>query len=362
MSQTGELKTYFTKSDSLVIKGIAIVMMLIHHFWGFPEWIVIKEQIMPSPYISFIFQSLVFCVVIFSFISGYAYYFTKDKTYIKSLSRILKLLIIYGSVFILLMLIGIIFVHHHYTWASLNPYNEEERTVVFDWYIRIYIIFMLFIPLYSRFGPRNLIAEALITCILIPALLFFLTLKISSQGNIFASDIANLSVWTPCFFMGFLFGKYNLFEKLEVLLFKRVPSSILRYVTAILVFPVMLLLNYIFPQIVNRPYSIPLMPIANLIFAPLCIFSIVYISKNLHTVFIRRVFEELGRVSAFMWFLHGAFFNYEKNLLQPLLYFPRNPVVVTIWGILICYGSAFILNYLTSGLLKKISKTNKDYR
>lgn len=315
---------------------------------------MVKEQIIPTSYLLFIFQSLKFCVVIFCFISGYAYFFTKDKTYRNSMNRILKLLIIYLSVFLFLVLIGIVFVHHHYSLDSLNPYNLEERTIVFDWFIRIYIVFMLFIPLYAKLAPRNLITEILVTCILLPVLLFILTLMISSNGSIFASDLANLSVWTPCFFMGFLFGKHNLFEKFETILFNHIPNVILRYVTALLMFPVTLLLNYILPLMVNRPYFIPLMPVVNLIFAPLCIFSIVYISKELHVVFIRRALEELGRVSTFMWFLHGAFFNYEKSILQPVLYLPHNAVLVTIWGILICYSSSIVLNSFTSVILKKI--------
>lgn len=31
------MENYFTKEDTKVIKGIAIILMLTHHLWGFPD-------------------------------------------------------------------------------------------------------------------------------------------------------------------------------------------------------------------------------------------------------------------------------------------------------------------------------------
>ena len=48
-------------------------------------------------------------------------------------------------------------------------------------------------------------------------------------------------------------------------------------------------------------------------------------------------FQLVGRYSLLMWFIHCIFFNNCKDIFQPILYWPRNPILVLLWGISICY-------------------------
>ena len=353
-TQVYNASPYFSKNDSYAIKGIAIIMMMIHHFWGFPEWIEIEVKSLPSSSVSFVFMSLKFCVAIFCFITGYAFFFSKEKTYKKTFNRILKLLIIYSVVFMFLAIIGVVFIHHDYTLASLNPYSADERTVVFDWYIRIYIVFMLIAPLYSKLRIKRFSLEAFFTCLIFPIVFLVLTRLSYLYNSILASDLANIAVWTPSFFIGYLFGKYGLFERIEKLIFKHISDRRLRYTLALFLFLTTLIMNYILSSIVSGITSIPFKMVVNFVLGSLCIFCVVYICKALSSCVFRRTLEEIGKVSAYMWFLHGAFFTYEGTLLQPILYYPGNPFFVTLWGILICFVPAYLLHFSTSILLKKV--------
>ena len=42
-----------------------------------------------------------------------------------------------------------------------------------------------------------------------------------------------------------------------------------------------------------------------------------------------------------MWFFHCLFFNCMKSYTQWLLYLPRNPILVLVWGLAMCWLLAY---------------------
>ena len=73
---------YFDKTTTNIIKGIALIMMFVHHAFTFPEW-WLEDAFYPTalklaPYFC---VGLKICVPIFCFLTGYFYYFTKRKNY-----------------------------------------------------------------------------------------------------------------------------------------------------------------------------------------------------------------------------------------------------------------------------------------
>lgn len=79
----------FDKDISMILKGIGIIAMVIYHFFAFPDFYV-KEIFYPDllPYVKFI-GSLkgIIIIAIFPFITGWAYYYYKDKSYKYSLKK-----------------------------------------------------------------------------------------------------------------------------------------------------------------------------------------------------------------------------------------------------------------------------------
>lgn len=51
-----------------------------------------------------------------------------------------------------------------------------------------------------------------------------------------------------------------------------------------------------------------------------------------------------------MWFVSCIFFNNSKQVFRPILYFPRNPVLVLLWGLILCMAVSVILNFVVSRL------------
>ena len=46
---------------------------------------------------------------------------------------------------------------------------------------------------------------------------------------------------------------------------------------------------------------------------------------------IRKILKIVGENSMYIWFIHCAFFNVAKKYIQPIAFFPKNPILVFIW-------------------------------
>lgn len=98
------MENYFTKEDTKIIKGIAIILMLIHHLWGFPDRIIGGElkhilNIDGKSIISLIGAYGKICVSIFFFLGGYGIYMNAKKKNFDLLEKIKGLYIILESLF-----------------------------------------------------------------------------------------------------------------------------------------------------------------------------------------------------------------------------------------------------------------------
>lgn len=100
-----------TSRDSNLIKGMAIIMMVYHHFFGWPNRILISNafnviQIYNVNVVTFLAQVCKLCVCVFAFLSGYGMFFSYEKfrggdAVRYCLLKVLKLLTIYWSILVL---------------------------------------------------------------------------------------------------------------------------------------------------------------------------------------------------------------------------------------------------------------------
>lgn len=84
----------------------------------------------------------------------------------------------------------------------------------------------------------------------------------------------------------------------------------------------------------------------DILYAPLFIFACVELSRLVPFKFLNTFWIRLGTQSLLMWFVSCIFFNVSKEIFQPILYFPKNPIFVMIWGTAICYICAVILDFI----------------
>lgn len=111
---------FFSKDTTSVIKGVAIILMFMHHFWGFPDWILPEYGGQSYERLSVLRFPLKICVLIFCSLSGYFYYFSKEKTLRYSLRKIRAIVVRYWVCLILLGTIGVLFFHHYYDASSVE--------------------------------------------------------------------------------------------------------------------------------------------------------------------------------------------------------------------------------------------------
>ena len=93
----------------------------------------------------------------------------------------------------------------------------------------------------------------------------------------------------------------------------------------------------------------------NFFYAPFLIYSLVNIISIIpdRLKFLLYPINWIGDVSLLMWFLHCAFFNQAEKYTQLLLYLPQNPILVLLWGLLLCFLSAKALSFPVNWIVKK---------
>ena len=139
-----------SKTESNIVKGIAIFMMLCHHLWGFPERFPGYE----IPHFLHVF-GLSFCrlcVSLFLFVSGYGFAKSFEKkgfSYLDSKNRILKTYSSYWKIFLIFIPIGFLGGWLSFDWKEMllnifcidRSYNGEW------WFLSMYIEMLLVYPI-----------------------------------------------------------------------------------------------------------------------------------------------------------------------------------------------------------------------
>lgn len=154
---------FLTKEETNFIKSVAVGMMMIHHFVGFPGWRVsgipfspgffnLSDGISMSQAIAIQFK---ICVAIFAVLTGYGWGHSKS-TINKIVKRIVKILLVYevclGFGYLLNALIDPSFMTKH---DMLNQISVclfgGTLWIGFAWYIQFFLLAVLTYPLLVKF-------------------------------------------------------------------------------------------------------------------------------------------------------------------------------------------------------------------
>ena len=152
---------------------------------------------------------------------------------------------------------------------------------------------------------------------------------------------------------GYLSAKYDLFRRTFAHLEPRGNSKPLR---------VLYLLAVASLAILGRNYA-PILFLVTLaeqwtmdiVYAALFVYACDQQLQMCRTTPLFSLLGKIGKQSTIMWFVHGMFFNICKDKLQMLLYWPRNPLLVLLNGLLICYLAACLLS-VPIGFLQNLRK------
>lgn len=355
MDTSGTLPTpYFSRETTNFVKGVALVLMFVHHFFTFPGELLNPELYPWIDTFAFYFtEPTKICVCIFAFLTGYFYSFSKEKTYRNSLRKILDVLIPYWAV----MLVLVPFSQMAGQEFGLKQLLQEAMLLntslmIFCWYVRFYVVVMLILPLLVKLARENVFASFL-GCLVFPEIAWYVMASVPGLAPL-RMVFEELATWFPCVAMGFLFGHHDLFRRwLE-------PTGKPRFqgISALGLFLLVFLGRYFLRELsfgtVSGPeLSIMLYFTLDIVYAPLAVYALVRMMQCIKKPgVVLKMLGRIGQMSMLMWFLHCGFFNGGKTILQPILYFPRNPVLVTLWGLALCYAAAKAIDFVCRPVLR----------
>ena len=300
----------FTKEDTMIVKGVAIILMLIHHLFGFSDRIHADYNSIGS-FFGYEIEFLIakfgkICVAMFIFLSAYGMYksYSKNSVGINRLicNRIQSIYIRYWLVFSIFILIGFCFFNKEF---QLNEFvdNLIGYKCTYNgewWFLKVYLILIMIFPLVVSLFEKNWLkdlAKIITLAVLIRTLIpDFMKLEVMDKFSktIFYKELYNAMKWLPCFLMGILFAKYNLFIKIKVW---AIENKIDRLSLYIMLCVITAYIRHRNNNTANYDYLL----------APMFILSILEIIKRFH---FENAFRYLGKHSTNMWLVHSFFCYY----------------------------------------------------
>lgn len=335
---------FFNRDIIGVVKGIALILMFIHHFFTFPSWWVEgvsypKLEVL-APY--FCVPTKI-CVSIFCFITGYFYFFNKNQTYKYATRKISDLLISYWLVFLICAIPAAVWLSYPYSIKNIimEAMALTYPTMIFCWYVEFYIAFMLVLPLIKKSLWRCLYIDVFLSFILIPIVCERILRYLSFP---FDAPTCQLASWFPMVLWGSIFARYNLFSELS-----RIHREIVRNKgldVALTVFVILLapMGRWFAPNLTLKLITGYELAISmDILYVPVFIYAIVHFFRVVDSEVLNKIIGQVGKYSMLMWFFSCLFFGNSKAIFQPILYWPHNPFLVLLWGLLMCYGLSYLL-------------------
>lgn len=223
-------KLFIEKETLRNIKGTAIIMMIIHHVLTIPNWwpSYFKASDMLIWFARHFNVPTKLCVYIFAFITGYYYFYSKNKgSYKYSLLKITKLLINYW----LVLLVGFVltcFISK--TEINLLMFIKEmfgltNNILCFSWYVPFYCISILLLPLIYKVLSYS--KTTCLFCFIFPIIIGKLLKFFIPDDAILYTLISDLRIYFPCMVFGFSASRYNLFEDFDNTINSIVSKNIL---------------------------------------------------------------------------------------------------------------------------------------
>jgi hypothetical protein len=343
-----------------IAKGLAIVLMVYHHLFAFPDRIsaVDYKPLMivgnlPLDFLIGDFGKL--CVAIFLFLSGLGLYKSFQSkhqfNFRQALRRVFNFMLLYWLIFFIFIPMGLQYFDDtiRYTWntkqffynlfALIHTYNGEW------WFISVYIELVLIFPFIVKLIEKSPVFVSYLAFICLFVSPFFLHLDdFFPKYELVQIAIDHLSLlltWQIMFITGVYFAKYSLFEKMD-----QISSKI--HLNNKIVFLLLLLGCYYFRQYTFKfiietrgPAVDGVYNYSDFILAPLVIFSFVKLVQNI--TILEWLFEKLGKHSTTIWLTHTFFIYY---FFQEMSFAPHYSILIVIWVFMLTILVSIGINFL----------------
>ena len=343
----------FSRDTTQILKGIALVLMIIHHTIMAGDWV--ETSIISGDVYRFICQSTKMCVWIFAFLVGFGFYLSNNKTFIYSLKRVTLLTIPFW------VILGLIFIPQAFLSGSLsamfdngvlngiiqliyNMFGISESLNWYSWFVCFYILSICSMPYihkiiekYTKYGWIIIILSYYALSIVIHCLPFY-------QTNLLIYNLFTYTTLFPIIIVGYMCARWNKTGKIPTL-FEGKNRLMISLSTLLIV---------LFIQGIGIPTKGVCL---QAFYTPILIFAIVGIFNSFKLPHLRSFFKNIGDLSMYMWFIHAIFFTETVNHYAKHLVFSSsfNCFIYTfIMTLTITYAIAWIIKKMLAPIINKI--------
>lgn len=317
----------FTREKTAIVKGFAIVFMIILHVFGGSGWYDTDLAMNHNEALMSFMPTFKLCVGMYVFMVGYGYAFCKSRDFVYSIRHVKRLLTCFWLILFLFSFPAAV------TSGAvgggkellLNMLGISSTLCWVSWFVYFYIWAMFIMPFVSWAIDRNpKVITPLLMLLAYGAMFGTRRFVLAHYPNDWTQALFDCLLNTPLMLMGYAFARLSVFERIHI------PESWTSVGVSFLIAAVIL---------VARAYTRGTVGvITELIYAPamiLCILSM-FTAKSLNVAV--KVMKELGDKSVYMWFFHAIFFTAAtRPVYQRFVMASDNLWVIAIWTIVISY-------------------------
>lgn len=321
----------FTKDKTLIVKGVAILFMILHHCLIPDFYVTVPHYINSFPALR-LQIGMKMCVGVYTFILGYGFFYCKSYNGKYVLSHVYRLLkdywIILFGIMVPLSFIsfggGIFSVER--LW--LNAFGINPYYCLGNWYVYFYVYALCILPLIKWSLHKQKFA----------ALLFWIFVPGISATLVNESMVTHKMVWscltyTPMLAVGMFCASSNFFiERLKTFLCKKACWCMALFIIA-------------FRCAFHSFGGIT----TDVIVVPCFIVIVAFFANYYKGSLILKMLSALGENATNMWFLHCVFFSTAtRGIIQNSVLWNNNVLIVFIGVTLISYYASRMLKLIVN--------------
>lgn len=360
-------KDSFSREDTRIMKGAAIILMLMHHLWAYPERLYRGREfkgllsLYAAPLIEILGRFGKICVPLFFFLGGYGLYVSSQGHSLNLIGRLKGLYRAYWRVFFVFVPIALLFFRHQSSYtANAMICHRYASTSGVDfvrcalglstayngewWFLAAYICALITFPLARQLFERHsagvnflLLALAeLLTLYILPALGDVSWLgEMNRNSSLYTTFFAYPAGFIVSFWAGIAAGKDDLLVRLRESLHK---NGLLNPLADLLILTAILWMRELcgFRD-------------EDFLLVPFLITAVVDLAHRLHPL--RALLTWFGAASTTIWLTH-TFYCYYFEPTARLLSAVHWALPALILLLLLSRGTAYLLDFFWAGVEK----------
>lgn len=324
----------FSREDTKMVKGFAIVLMLMHHLWAFPERIsggALRALLNLSgesiPYLLGGFGKI--CVSLFFLLGGYGIYCQSKKKDFSIINSIKRVYLAYWKVFVVFIPIAFLFFanqgqycesssiwarYSHFSWGVVikNFLGFSSDLNGEWWFLFSYLVAILTFPfwkrLFEKISPYKAIPIVIFVSVsmtyLFPALGNVEALGPLNNSYLYKRLLCQPGEYYSCFLMGILCAQYDWLSKIRLALRKHFKINVLTGLLAVAAI--------VFLRQSTTGASL------DIFYAPLLTVCLLEITRPFSLL--ARALRAIGRHSTTIWLTHSYWCYYFFPVVQIIVW------------------------------------------